>query len=146
MNTLVESERIAVKIVKALNYTGLLCIEFFEMEDGTLLVNELAPRVHNSGHWTQSGCATSQFENHLRAISGAPAGDTSPLCMTAMLNLVGVEKPGLDDLSPQAQLHWYNKAVRPGRKLGHINFTGASLGELVRQLPAERARFHDQVP
>lgn len=101
-------------------YVGLLAMECFVTEDG-ILVNELAPRVHNSGHWTQHADTTSQFENHLRAIAQWPLGDTGTAVHTAMLNLLGVAPEQKAVLGPAASLHWYNKAVRQGRKVGHIN-------------------------
>ncbi len=131
-------------IMQALDYVGVLAVELFDVGEG-LLVNELAPRVHNSGHWTQSGCSTSQFENHLLAISGAGPVDTETRCPTAMVNLIGVEKPAPEDIAAGGELHWYDKVVRPGRKLGHINYTAESLDELLAQLP-EPDRFFRQQP
>ena len=128
-------------IMEEYDYVGVLAMELFDVEGG-LLVNELAPRVHNSGHWTQSGSATSQFENHVLAITGAAAADTRPRCVTVMINLVGIEKPLPEDIAPSAELHWYDKVVRPGRKLGHINYTGATLDELVDQLPPRSQHFN----
>jgi 5-(carboxyamino)imidazole ribonucleotide synthase len=102
-----------------------MAFEFFDV-DGRLLANEMAPRVHNSGHWTIEGAVTSQFENHLRAVAGLPLGDTSPRGHSAMLNVVGT----LPDTSrvlgvPGAHLHLYGKDARPRRKLGHVTVTGA---------------------
>ncbi len=121
-----EAEAVAIKIVHALRYVGVLTVEFFEYE-GQLITNELAPRVHNSGHWTIEGAKTSQFENHLRAIFGLPIGSTSASGATtaggcsAMFNLIG----SLDQVEawravPSAHLHLYGKEARPGRKLGHV--------------------------
>lgn len=115
-----QAERYATKILEALNYVGVLAIELFQRQ-GELLANEMAPRVHNSGHWTIEGAVTSQFENHLRAILGWPLGSTDPLGHCAMLNLIG-ETPKIEEVLqiPGAHLHLYGKAPRPGRKLGHI--------------------------
>jgi 5-(carboxyamino)imidazole ribonucleotide synthase len=115
-----EAERAARNVLETLGYVGVLCIEFFEV-DGRLLANEMAPRVHNSGHWTIEGAVTSQFENHLRAILGMPLGATAPVGFSAMLNFIGeipecAEVLGISD----AHLHLYGKEPRAGRKLGHL--------------------------
>lgn len=117
-------------IANALDYVGVLAIEFFDV-DGTLLVNEIAPRVHNSGHWTQQGCHVSQFENHMRAVTGLPLGSTVLNRPTAMINVLG------QAAIPKAVLavadttsHWYGKSAKPGRKMGHINVSADSLSEL----------------
>jgi 5-(carboxyamino)imidazole ribonucleotide synthase len=114
------AENYAQKILKELNYTGVLALELFQVGDG-LLANEMAPRVHNSGHWTIEGAVTSQFENHLRAILGWPLGLTEAREYCAMVNLIG-EIPQIETLLkiPGAHLHLYGKRPRPGRKLGHI--------------------------
>ncbi len=114
------AERYATKILEALSYVGVLAIELFQYQ-GELLANEMAPRVHNSGHWTIEGAETSQFENHLRAILGWPLGATDSLGHCAMLNLIG-ETPKLEAVLkvPGAHLHLYGKSPRAGRKLGHI--------------------------
>lgn len=115
-----RAEEYATRILDALDYRGVLAIEFFE-QDGKLLANEIAPRVHNSGHWSIEGAVTSQFENHLRAISDLPLGSTSPVGYAAMVNLIGeVPDPApLLDM-PDVHLHLYGKASRPGRKVGHV--------------------------
>ena len=107
-------------VMTALGYVGVLAIELFELH-GSLLGNEMAPRVHNSGHWTIEGAETSQFENHLRAICGSPLGSADPVGVTAMVNLVG-QMPDRDAVLrvPGAHLHDYGKESRPGRKLGHV--------------------------
>jgi 5-(carboxyamino)imidazole ribonucleotide synthase len=116
-------ERLAVlylrRVLERLAYVGVLAIEFFVV-DGRLVANEMAPRVHNSGHWTIEGCVTSQFENHLRAICELPLGSTRPLGHTAMINFLGI-LPDRDRLLavPGLRYHEYGKAARPGRKLGH---------------------------
>lgn len=108
------------QMLSHLDYVGVLTIEFFVVGD-ELLANEFAPRVHNSGHWTIEGAATSQFENHLRAILDLPLGDPSPVGHAAMLNLIGSMPPQNLDLGGySACLHDYGKEARPGRKLGHI--------------------------
>ncbi len=129
-----EAEGYALKLLKELNYVGILAIEFFEYEDsgnGKLIANEMAPRVHNSGHLTQDGAVTSQFENHLRAILGLPLGSTAVNGYAAMVNLIGNVPNSEDVLSvPEAKLHLYGKTARPGRKLGHINLRSDSAEKL----------------
>lgn len=121
-------------IAKQLNYVGILAIEFFQV-GGKLLVNEIAPRVHNSGHWTQQGADTCQFENHLRAICGLPLGSTSLIRPTAMVNIIGEDTITDDVLTiPSVKLHWYNKSKRPGRKMGHINISGNTELQLAQRL------------
>jgi 5-(carboxyamino)imidazole ribonucleotide synthase len=105
----------------------VLAIELFETADG-LLANEVAPRVHNSGHWTIEGAETSQFENHVRAVTGMPLGPTDPIGYSAMVNLIGsVPDPGEVAAIPGAHLHLYGKESRPGRKLGHVTVRSASV-------------------
>ncbi|MGC9457061.1 MAG: 5-(carboxyamino)imidazole ribonucleotide synthase [Halothiobacillaceae bacterium] len=137
-----QAEACAAKIVDALGHVGALAIEFFQVED-QLLVNELAPRVHNSGHWTQNGTVTSQFENHLRAIDDLPLGNTHAFCHVAMLNLVG-QMPRATDLLkvPGAHLHDYQKIPRKGRKLGHLNLTAPTAPILEERLAAAEALLH----
>jgi len=115
-----QAEDYAERVLDALNYVGVIAIEWFQVGE-RLLANELAPRVHNSGHWTMEGAATSQFENHLRAILGLPLGAVTTRGHSAMMNLIG-ELPDLNALLqiPGAHLHLYDKAPRPGRKLGHV--------------------------
>lgn len=118
------AERYAALVLDRLAYTGVLAIELFQRGD-ELLANELAPRVHNSGHWTIEGAETSQFENHLRAICGFPLGDTTPRGESTMLNLIGsIPAPESILAIPGAHLHLYGKAPRPGRKLGHLTIVG----------------------
>ena len=115
------AEDYANRVLTHLGYVGVLAIEFFE-HDGQLIANEMAPRVHNSGHWTQDGAVTSQFENHLRAITGLPLGATAARGCAAMVNLIGsTPGPAAILAIPDAHLHLYGKSPRPGRKLGHIN-------------------------
>jgi 5-(carboxyamino)imidazole ribonucleotide synthase len=122
-----RAERIAVTIAEALGHVGVIAVEMFELPDGRLLVNEIAPRTHNSGHYTYGACATSQFEQHVRAICGLPLGDPRSLCGAVMVNLIGDlwrDGPPRWDLvlaRPEAQLHLYGKdAAAPGRKMGHV--------------------------
>jgi 5-(carboxyamino)imidazole ribonucleotide synthase len=116
------------RLLDALGYVGLLALEMFvDDADGTLLANEIAPRVHNSGHWTIEGAETSQFENHLRAILGLPLGSTAPRGHSAMVNLIGTAPSSAALLAiPGAHLHLYGKSERPGRKLGHVTITADS--------------------
>jgi 5-(carboxyamino)imidazole ribonucleotide synthase len=116
----------ARRLAQALDYVGVLALELFEAE-GRLLANEMAPRVHNSGHWTIEGAATSQFENHLRAILGLPLGDTRALGHAAMVNFIGAMPERARVLAiPGAHLHDYRKRPRPGRKLGHATARATS--------------------
>lgn len=118
-------------LLDEMDHVGVLTIELFETENG-LVVNEMAPRVHNSGHWSIEGANTSQFENHIRAISGMPLGDTTPTHnFSAMVNIIGKIGPIQIPLTmPNAHLHLYDKSERDNRKLGHINITADSLTEL----------------
>ncbi|HEX7248549.1 MAG TPA: 5-(carboxyamino)imidazole ribonucleotide synthase [Actinomycetota bacterium] len=125
-----------------LAYVGVLAIELFEVA-GSLLGNEMAPRVHNSGHWTIEGAETSQFENHLRAVCGLPLGAASPVGVSAMVNLIGQMPDAAAVMAvPGAHLHDYGKEARPGRKLGHVTVTAADEAELRDRL-AEVTRLVD---
>ena len=120
------------RLQEAMRYVGVLAVEFF-VHDGRLIANEMAPRVHNSGHWTIEGAVTSQFENHVRAIAGLPLGDTRPTGHSVMVNFVGrMPRRDLVLALPGVHLHDYGKAPRPGRKLGHAT--------AVMQTVAARAR------
>jgi 5-(carboxyamino)imidazole ribonucleotide synthase len=120
-----EAEGYAQRVMEALDYVGVLAIEFFQAQ-GQLLANEMAPRVHNSGHWTIEGAVTSQFENHLRAVLGWPLGSTQAIGCSAMLNLIGAIPTAEKVLAmPNAHLHLYAKTPRPGRKLGHVTLRAA---------------------
>lgn len=125
------------KLLSALDYVGVLALELFE-QDGQLLANEIAPRVHNTGHFSIEGARTSQFENHLRAILDLPLGSTEVPAPCAMLNLIGEAPDARAVLAvPDAHLHWYGKEPRPGRKVGHVTVRAAdsrSLEQRVRQL------------
>jgi len=129
-----QAEEYAIKVLSALDYVGILAIEFFEKR-GRLLANEMAPRVHNSGHWTIEGAVTSQFENHLRAVSGLPIGSTKPLGICAMVNLVG-NLPDVGSLLriEGAHLHVYDKAPRPRRKIGHVTLVEKDMETLTKKL------------
>jgi 5-(carboxyamino)imidazole ribonucleotide synthase len=136
------AEEAARRVCEALEYVGVLAIEFFE-KDGWLLANEMAPRVHNSGHWTIEGAVTSQFENHLRAIKGLPLGLTSAIGASAMLNLVGdVPEPAEVLAIRDAHLHLYGKSPRAGRKLGHVTLRAGSAEQLAARLAELPAFFH----
>ncbi len=119
-----QAEDYGQRVLAALDYVGVLAIEFFQQGD-RLLANEMAPRVHNSGHWTIEGAETSQFENHLRAVADLPLGPTAPRGHSVMLNLIGTipERAALLAV-PNAHLHLYAKEPHPGRKLGHVTVRG----------------------
>ncbi|MFC6441706.1 5-(carboxyamino)imidazole ribonucleotide synthase [Bowmanella sp. JS7-9] len=129
-----QAQQIFNNIANALNYVGVLAVECF-VTGGQLLVNEIAPRVHNSGHWTQQGAATSQFSNHLRAVCDMPLGSTVQIAPTAMINILGEDElPKTVYQMPGVTVHWYGKEKRPGRKMGHINVTGQDVAELNARL------------
>ena len=128
------AEVAARRVMEELNYVGVLAIEFFEC-NGELVANEMAPRVHNSGHWSIEGAATSQFENHLRAVMGLPLGSTATPGVSAMLNLIGeVPEPAEVLAIPDVHLHLYGKSLRPGRKVGHVTLRAANFDELKTRL------------
>ena len=114
---------LAGQILNALDYVGVMGVELFVTTDG-LIVNEIAPRVHNSGHWTQNGCDICQFEQHIRAVAGWPLGDGSRHSDIRMENLIGAEMDRVPELrKTNAALHLYGKSeIKPGRKMGHVNF------------------------
>jgi 5-(carboxyamino)imidazole ribonucleotide synthase len=122
--TKAQATRIAKKILEGLDYVGVMGVELFEMPGGRLLVNEIAPRVHNSGHWTQDGCVCDQFEQHVRAVAGWPLGPTSAHARIEMTNLLGSEIKAWKALAadPAVRIHFYGKReAKPGRKMAHIN-------------------------
>jgi 5-(carboxyamino)imidazole ribonucleotide synthase len=129
-----RGEELAARLLDDLDHVGVLAVELFDV-GGELLANEIAPRVHNSGHWTIEGALTSQFENHLRAVLGWPLGATSPRGSSAMVNCIGV-MPSPDDVLavPGAHLHDYDKLPRRGRKLGHVTVVAADDAELAARL------------
>jgi 5-(carboxyamino)imidazole ribonucleotide synthase len=136
------AEAAAHRVFDALQYVGVLAIEFFEHE-GRLLANEMAPRVHNSGHWTIEGAVTSQFENHLRAVVGLPLGSTSAIGCSAMLNLIGDVPDSAEVLAVRdAHLHLYGKSARAGRKLGHVTLRASSPEQLASRLGELPGYFH----
>lgn len=133
-----RAEALVIRVLEAFDYVGVVAVELFEVGD-ELYVNELAPRVHNSGHWTIEGAQTSQFEQHLRAVAGLPLGSTAARGACAMVNLIGalVDRDAVLAIEG-AHLHLYDKAPRPGRKLGHITFVASNVEALrarVAQLP-----------
>jgi 5-(carboxyamino)imidazole ribonucleotide synthase len=140
-----QAQQIALRIAGALDVTGILAVELFETTDGRVLVNELAMRPHNTGHWTQDGAVTSQFENHLRAVMDLPLGSPAPRSRwTVMVNILGgpTDSGRLYDGLPHAmardphlRVHFYGKDLRPGRKVGHVNAYGDDLDDCL-----ERAR------
>ncbi len=122
------------KLSTEMDYIGVLAIEFFDV-DGKLMVNEIAPRVHNSGHWTQQGTACSQFENHMRAVAGLPLGETKLQKVSAMINVLGQASISKQVLTiSDVKSHWYGKAQRAGRKMGHINVSAESNAALAGKL------------
>ncbi|WP_182524332.1 5-(carboxyamino)imidazole ribonucleotide synthase [Nocardioides dongkuii] len=141
-----QAQEVALRIAGALDVTGILAVELFETTDGRILVNELAMRPHNTGHWTQDGAVTSQFENHLRAVLDLPLGSPAPRARwTVMVNILGGEHPEVGRLydgyphalarDPYLRVHLYGKDLRPGRKVGHVNAYGDDLEDCL-----ERAR------
>ncbi|OBG26789.1 5-(carboxyamino)imidazole ribonucleotide synthase [Mycobacterium alsense] len=129
------AQRLALRLAAELGVVGVLAVELFETADGALLVNELAMRPHNSGHWTMDGARTSQFEQHLRAVLDYPLGSTDALApLTVMANVLGAPQTPVMTMDerlhhllgrmPDARVHLYGKLERPGRKIGHINFVG----------------------
>ena len=128
------AESYATRILEHLSYVGVLALELFQV-GGTLVVNEIAPRVHNSGHFSIEGSRTSQFENHLRAILGLPLGDTAAVAPSCMLNLVGSLHRSADVLAvPDTHLHLYGKSPRAGRKVGHLTVRAATVAELATRV------------
>ena len=138
-----EAQRIALTIAKELDVTGMLAVELFQTADGRLWINELAMRPHNSGHWTIDGAVTSQFENHLRAVLDLPLGSPTPHApLAVMANVIGLDLPDLYPAylhclarDPGLKIHNYGKAVKPGRKIGHVTVLGGDFDDCV-----ERAR------
>ncbi|MFV8053376.1 5-(carboxyamino)imidazole ribonucleotide synthase [Mycobacterium sp. 48b] len=135
------AQELGLRLANELGVVGVLAVELFETVDGTLLVNELAMRPHNSGHWTMDGAVTSQFEQHLRAVLDYPLGDTSAIAPAAvMANVLGAPQTptmSMDERMhhlfariPDAKVHLYGKGERPGRKLGHVNIIGTDMDEL----------------
>ncbi|GAA1917935.1 5-(carboxyamino)imidazole ribonucleotide synthase [Streptantibioticus ferralitis] len=138
-----RAQQLALTIARELDVVGHLAVELFETGDGRILVNELAMRPHNSGHWTQDGAVTSQFANHLRAVLDLPLGDPRPRARwTVMTNVLGGDYPDMYFAylhcmarDPGLKIHMYGKDVKPGRKVGHVNTYGDDLADVI-----ERAR------
>lgn len=138
-----KAQQLALTVAAELGVVGHLAVELFETADGRILVNELAMRPHNSGHWTQDGAVTSQFANHLRAVLDLPLGDPRPRARwTVMANVLGGDYPDMYGAylhcmarDPQLKIHMYGKDVKPGRKVGHVNTYGDDLVDV-----CERAR------
>lgn len=140
-----QAQQIALRVAGELDVTGILAVELFETIDGRILVNELAMRPHNTGHWTQDGAVTSQFENHLRAVLDLPLGSPAPRARwSVMVNILGGDRdagplwsgyPHAMARDPQLRVHLYGKDLRPGRKVGHVNVYGDDLDDCL-----ERAR------
>jgi len=152
-----SATRLALTLAEQLSYVGVLCVEFFVLQDGTLLANEMAPRPHNSGHYTLDACATSQFEQQVRAMTGLPLGDTRQHSAAVMLNLLGdlwfagsahSQTPPWDQVIalPAARLHLYAKEqARAARKMGHLTLTAATLSE-ASAAACESARLLKMAP
>ncbi|MBC7442267.1 MAG: 5-(carboxyamino)imidazole ribonucleotide synthase [Ramlibacter sp.] len=143
---------IAVRVAEGVGVTGMLAVELFETSDGRLLVNELAMRPHNSGHWSIEGSVTSQFEQHLRAVLDLPLGATDARDpWTVMVNIIGgppagplsARFPAAFAAHPSVKVHTYGKAPRPGRKVGHVTAGGADLDDVIYQTRATAAIFQD---
>ena len=138
-----EAQQVALSLAAELDVVGVLAVELFETRAGRLLVNELAMRPHNTAHWSIDGAVTSQFENHLRAVLDLPLGSPAALApCTVMVNVFGGHRPDAYSAyrhvlakDPGVKVHWYGKAVRPGRKVGHVTVVGEHVGDL-----QERAR------
>ncbi|HEJ7853477.1 5-(carboxyamino)imidazole ribonucleotide synthase [Serratia marcescens] len=130
-----QAEQMLAAILNELNYVGVMAMECFIVGD-RLLINELAPRVHNSGHWTQNGASISQFELHLRAILGLPLPQPVVSTPSVMVNLIGTAVNEQWLSLPLVHLHWYEKEVRPGRKVGHLNLSDPSAAVLRQALQA----------
>ena len=148
-----EAQRLATALVRALDVVGLLAVEFFVRRDGTLLVNELAPRPHNSGHFTLDACVTSQFEQQLRAVCGLSLGSPRLVSPVVMVNLLGdAWENGMPDWAslltdPDAKLHLYGKTgVRPGRKMGHFCILKPSVDDALRAADEAEARLFRRAP
>jgi 5-(carboxyamino)imidazole ribonucleotide synthase len=147
-----QAQALALRIAGELGVIGILAVELFETEDGRVLVNELAMRPHNTGHWTQDGSVTSQFENHLRAVLDLPLGSPSPRApWTVMVNILGGSHPLYDGYphalarDPRLRVHLYGKEPRPGRKVGHVNAYGDDLQECLERARHAAAWFAEEL-
>lgn len=140
-----QAEAMLGKLLSSLNYIGVMAMECFRVGDD-LMVNELAPRVHNSGHWTQAGASISQFEYHVRAVAGLPLAPATIKAPSVMINLIGVDRNDQWLKVPGAEPYWYGKDVRPGRKVGHINLCMKDGAGLRASLTALKAMFPEPYP
>jgi 5-(carboxyamino)imidazole ribonucleotide synthase len=155
-----RAQQLALRVAGELGVTGVLAVELFEAVDSdgqpTILVNELAMRPHNTGHWTQDGAVTSQFENHLRAVLDLPLGSPAPRApWTVMVNILGSADPEVGHLydgyphalarDPQLRVHLYGKELRPGRKVGHVNAYGDDLDEVLERARHAAAWFRGEL-
>lgn len=140
-----QAESMLGKLLTSLNYVGVMAMECFRVGD-ELMVNELAPRVHNSGHWTQAGASLSQFECHVRAVTQLPLSAPSIKGHSAMINLIGVERNDAWLAVSGAELYWYGKEVRPGRKVGHVNVCQYSIPELRASMSKLENLFPEPYP
>lgn len=129
-----QAHHAARQILNRFAYVGTIAVEFFQIgtgKDATLVANEIAPRVHNTGHWTIEGAKTSQFENHMRAVMGMELGSADAIGHSAMVNIIGDEpRPGALESMPEAHVHMYGKSPRAGRKIGHVTLNAPSEDEL----------------
>ncbi|CAM3735586.1 5-(carboxyamino)imidazole ribonucleotide synthase [Parendozoicomonas haliclonae] len=140
-----KAEQYITQLLEKTGYVGVLAVELFVVGD-ELMVNELAPRVHNSGHWSMDGAETCQFENHVRGITNLPLGKTNLKGVAGMVNLLGLElsddsSAPLQLVQPWAHLHWYGKTPRPGRKLGHVNIVSDDLPQLMDWIAQTEAAY-----
>jgi 5-(carboxyamino)imidazole ribonucleotide synthase len=137
-STSIEAQRLALDVAATVDVVGVLAVELFELADGSVLINELAMRPHNTGHWTIDGARTSQFENHLRAVLDLPLGKPSALAPAAvMVNILGGGEPEVHRAlrhvfahDPEVRVHLYGKEIRPGRKIGHVTVIGDDMDDL----------------
>ena len=149
----VQGEQIALRIAGELGVVGILAVEMFETVDGRLLVNELAMRPHNTGHWTQDGAVTSQFENHLRAVMDLPLGSPAPRAKwSVMVNILGgavedleAQRANVLAAVPDVKVHLYGKSVKAGRKVGHVTAYGDDLDDVLARARHAAALFTDGV-
>ena len=137
-----SAETMLGKVMDELNYVGVMAMELFRLGE-RLLINELAPRVHNSGHWTQSGASISQFEYHVRATADLPLAPALIKHNSVMINLIGIDYNLAWLALPGAEVFWYGKEVRPVRKVGHINFSIADKTQLIHSLRQLQATLTD---
>ncbi|HTL41912.1 MAG TPA: ATP-grasp domain-containing protein, partial [Pseudolysinimonas sp.] len=145
-----EAQEVAMRVAGALDVTGVLAVELFETRDGRVLVNELAMRPHNTGHWSIDGAVTSQFEQHLRAVLDLPLGDPAPLApWSVMVNVLGGPAgatlpdryPAAFTAEPAVKFHSYGKESRPGRKVGHVTAVGDDLSATLSRARAAAGFF-----